>query len=183
MAKIIAQALHGELDVILVHKIGAPRQPEYAIGSIGESGNLYFNPEVAVEDLPKSFLKAAAKRELVAIKKRRQVYSKGIASKDPRGRVVILIDDGIATGSTMLAAIREVRGKRPLKVVVGAAVAPPRTCQRLKAEADELVILESPSEFMAVGQFFLDFAPVTDEEIVQLLENQTSPSEGSYQHG
>ncbi len=169
MARIIAEALDAELDVILVHKIGAPFQPEFAIGAVGERSEVYLNPEVGAMDIPQGYLEEEAKRQRELLKKRRQMYTPTSGPKDLRDRTVIIVDDGIATGSTMIAAIREVRTHDPRQVIVAAAVAPPPTAVRLSKEADRVILLDEPAGFYAVGQFFQNFEQVTDRDIVELL--------------
>lgn len=165
----IAQAIHGDLDVILVHKIPAPGQPELAIGAIDESGNISVNPIAEQMGADKTYVEAEAARQLDTIKTRRKQYTPARAPLSPRGRSVIVVDDGIATGATMSAAIKALRSQHPEKIIVAVAVAPPSTVDRLKTEADEVICLEQPINFYAVGQFFEDFSPVTDQDVMNLL--------------
>jgi predicted phosphoribosyltransferase len=167
MARVIADALGGDLDVVLVRKLRAPGQPELAIGAVDESGTVlkgrYF--DIATEE----YLREEVRTQLGILRKRREQYTRAQAAVDPAGRIVIVVDDGIATGSSMLSAIRSVRARKPKKVVVAIAVAPPSSIASIKAEADEVVCLYVPEDFFAVGQFFEDFSEVTDEMVVAAL--------------
>jgi putative phosphoribosyl transferase len=167
MARLIADALGGDLDVVLVRKLRAPGQPELAIGAVDESGTVlkgrYF--DIATED----YLREEVRTQLGILRMRREQYTRAQAAVDPAGRIAIIVDDGIATGSSMLSAIRSVRARTPKKVVVAIAVAPPSTLARVEAEADEVVCLHAPEDFFAVGQFFDDFSEVTDDMVVAAL--------------
>jgi predicted phosphoribosyltransferase len=168
MAEIIADALGGELDVVLVHKLSHPDQPEFAIGAIDESGNAYL-AEWATE-LGAQFLAEEKQRQLAVLRRRRAQYTPLRPPIDPRGRIAIVVDDGIATGSTMIAALRAVRARQPKKLICAVAAAPPQTVRSISREADAIVCLTTPVEFFAVGQFFEDFTQVTDEDVVTILQ-------------
>lgn len=172
MAEIIANALGGELDVLLVHKLSHPEQPEFAIGAVDESGNTYF-AEWATE-VDSEVLKEEKQRQLAVLRRRRAQYTPLRPPIDPRGRIAIVVDDGIATGSTMIAALRAVRAKKPKKLICAVAVASPRAARAISREADAMVCLTTPAEFFAVGQFFEDFAQVTDQDVVDILERHKS---------
>lgn len=169
MAKFIADALGGELDVVLVHKLTHPEQPELAIGAIDEQGNAFLSDWAA--DLDPTYLEAEKKRQLAVLAKRRATYTPARQSIDPKGRIVIVVDDGIATGSTMTAALRALRGHKPKKLVGAVAVASPDAARAMLHECDSMVCLNVPAEFYAVGQFFDDFAQVTDEEVIAILKH------------
>ena len=169
MAKFIADALGGELDVVLVHKLTHPEQPELAIGAIDEQGNAFISDWAA--DLDPTYLEAEKKRQLAVLAKRRATYTPARQSIDPKGRIVIVVDDGIATGSTMTAALRALRGHKPKKLVGAVAVASPDAARAMLHECDSMVCLNVPAEFYAVGQFFDDFAQVTDEEVIAILKH------------
>jgi predicted phosphoribosyltransferase len=167
MARIIADALGGELDVVLVRKLRAPAQPELAIGAVDEAGSVlkgrYF--EVADEE----YVREEVRAQQDIIRARRQMYTRAQKAVDPAGRIVVIVDDGIATGSSMLAAIRSVRARKPRKLVVAIGVAPAQSLGAIRAEADEVICLQAPADFYAVGQFFDDFSEVTDEMVVTAL--------------
>ena len=169
MAKFIADALGGELDVVLVHKLTHPEQPELAIGAIDEQGNAFISDWAA--DTDPTYLEAEKKRQLAVLAKRRATYTPARQSIDPKGRIVIVVDDGIATGSTMTAALRALRGHKPKKLVGAVAVASPDAARAMLHECDSMVCLNVPAEFYAVGQFFDDFAQVTDEEVIAILKH------------
>ena len=168
MAKFIADALGGELDVVLVHKLTHPDQPELAIGAIDEQGNAFIAEWAA--DLDPLYLEAEKKRQLEVLARRRATYTPARSAIDPKGRIVIVVDDGIATGSTMTAALRALRGRQPKKLVGAVAVASPDAARAMRHECDSIVCLKVPAEFYAVGQFFDDFAQVTDDEVVAILK-------------
>jgi putative phosphoribosyl transferase len=174
MGKIIAEALDGDLDVVLVHKLGAPDNPELAIGSVDESGHVYLGDhayELGVDD---DYIATEKQAQLTTLRKRRAQYTPVRSPLDPGGRIVIVVDNGIATGASMIAALRAVRAKKPQKLVAAVAVAPPDTIARMGKEADEVVCLYEPEFFMAVGQFFDDFSQVTDEQAIAILRQAHS---------
>jgi predicted phosphoribosyltransferase len=167
MARVIADALGGDLEVVLVRKLRAPAQPELAMGAVDETGAIlkgrYF--DVATED----YLGEEVRTQLGILRMRREQYTRAQAPVDPAGRIAIIVDDGVATGSSMLSAIRSVRGRKPKKVIVAIGVAPPSSLARIEAEADEVICLYTSEDFFAVGQFFDDFSEVTDDMVVAAL--------------
>jgi predicted phosphoribosyltransferase len=169
MACIVADRLGGDIDVVLVRKLRAPGNPEYAIGSVDESGWSYISPAAAAAGADEAYIDREKAAQMKTISERRKLYTAHRAPSDPRGRVVIVIDDGLATGSTMIAALHALRARAPQKLVCAVPVAPPETLDRVRASCDEVVCLHAPEEFYAVGQFYRDFAQVTDEEVVRLL--------------
>lgn len=170
MGRVIADALGGDLDVVLVHKLGAPGNPEYAVGAIDENGDIELRGGGSLEGDAR--LRAEADEQLAQLRERRQRYSPVRPPIDPSGRVVVLVDDGAATGATLMAAVRLVRAKGPARIVVALGVAPPDTAERLRDVADEVVCLETPQLFAAVGQFFERFDQVSDDEVITLLSAQ-----------
>lgn len=168
MAAIIAKALGGELDVVLVHKLSHPSQSEFAVGAIDESGNTYLADWA--EELGVDMIAQEKERQLATLRRRRAQYTPLHPSTDPRGRIVIVVDDGVATGSTMIAALRAVRARQPKKLLCAVAVASPEALRIMAREADVVVYLTAPAEFFSVGQFFDDFAQVTDEDVVAILQ-------------
>ena len=167
MARIIADTLGGELDVVLVRKLRAPAQPELAIGAVDEAGTVLEGRYFYVAD--EDYVRREIETQLDIIRARRQMYGGAEKAVNPAGRIVVIVDDGIATGSSMLAAIRSVRARKPRKLVVAIGVAPPQSLVQIQAEADEVVCLYAPADFYAVGQFFGDFSEVTDEMVVAAL--------------
>jgi len=169
MGKIMAKELSGELDVVLVHKMGAPGQEELAIGAIDETGHVYLHPYAEQLHVSKEYLAEEKEKQIEILKERRNLYSPQRSPKDPKDRIVIIVDDGIATGSTMTAALNAIRAKGPKKLIAAVAVAPPETAKSLRESADEVLCLETPENFYAVSQFFESFSQVSDEEVVQTL--------------
>jgi predicted phosphoribosyltransferase len=167
MARIIADELAGDLDVVLVRKLRAPGQPELAIGAVDEGGHvlkgMYF--DVASDE----YVREEIRNQREIIRNRRELYTRAQPAIDPAGRLVIIVDDGIATGSSMLSAIRSIRARKPRKIIVAVGVAPPATLSRMEPDADEVVCLYATEDFYAVGQFFDDFSEVTDDLVVAAL--------------
>lgn len=176
MARIIADTLDGELDVVLVRKLRAPGFAELAIGAVDDTGAIlkgaYFT------DADEEYLREEVRAQQEVLRARREIYTRAQKAIDPAGRVVIIVDDGIATGSSMLAAIRSVRARRPQKIVVAIGVAPPDSLARIRLEVDELVCLHAPIGFAAVGQFFDDFSEVTDDMVVAALSREVPAGHG-----
>jgi predicted phosphoribosyltransferase len=170
MAKIIADALGGELDVVLVHKLRAPSQPELAIGAVDEAGNVLLSGYGL--DIDEAYLAVEKRAQLEILRKRRAQYTPSRGAIEPKDRIVIVVDDGIATGSTMTAALRSIRKSKPKKLVGAVAVASPRAARAMSREADAIVCLEVPAEFYAVGEFFEDFSQVSDEEVAAILQKK-----------
>jgi predicted phosphoribosyltransferase len=167
MAKIIADALGGELDVVLVRKLGYPGQPELAIGAVDESGAAFLADYAA--EVGAAYLEAEKKEQLEVIRRRRALYTPTRLPIDPHDRIVIVVDDGIATGATMITALRAIRAKKPKKLISAVAVASSQAARSIARECDALVCLDVPAEFYAVGQFFRDFSQVVDEDVVETL--------------
>ncbi|MBI4525582.1 MAG: phosphoribosyltransferase [Deltaproteobacteria bacterium] len=174
MARIIADTLQGELDVVLVHKLGAPNQPELAIGSVDETGHVYLSDYVRELGISDDYIEAETQAQLETLRRRRALFTPLHPPSNPKGRIVIVVDNGIATGATMIAALRAVRAKQPAKLIGAVAVAPPSTLRRIQEEADEVVCLEAPEHFYAVGEFFEDFSQVTDDEVIAILCERSS---------
>lgn len=180
MARLVAERLRGDLDVALVHKLRAPFQPELAVGSIDDAGHVYLAPFATSLGISDDQLRAEQQAQLDLLRARRQRYSAAQPRLSRTGRVVIIVDDGIATGATAIAAARAARLEGARTVVVAAAVAPPSTVSQLQREADAVVCLETPEDFGAVGEFFEDFGEVTDEQVVRdLAEHHATPAKPS----
>lgn len=169
----VAKALMAPLDVCVVRKLGAPDQPELAIGAIAEGGARVMNLELIRDlGLETSEVDAVAARELAELHRRVNTFRGGIAPAPLAGRIVILIDDGLATGATMEAAIAAVRQSAPARIIAAAPVGAADSCRRLSAVADEVVCPLRPHNFYAVGQWYEDFSPTTDEEVTALLRGE-----------
>jgi len=169
MGRIIADALGGELDVVLVRKLPAPFNPEYAIGSVDESGWTYVSDLAAAAGATPEYIEQEKQRQLTTIRRRRAEYTPLRPPIDPAGRIVIVVDDGLATGATMISALHGLRERKPAKLVCAVPVAPPDTLERVRQYADDVVCLETPYNFQAVGQFYRDFPQVEDEAVAEIL--------------
>jgi predicted phosphoribosyltransferase len=168
MGKILAEALDGDLDVVLVRKLGAPRNPELAVGSIDETGAVYLDPDTRAL-CTEEYLEAEKAAQLEALRRRRQLYAPAGPPIDARGRVTIVLDDGLATGSTMIAALRAVRARQPATLVAATGVASREALRLVGREADEVVCLETPAMLLAIGSHYRDFSQVTDDEVLATL--------------
>jgi putative phosphoribosyl transferase len=169
----VAKTLQAPLDLVLVRKIGAPFQPELAIGAVvdGERPELVVNRDVVEEcGIPESYLEKERQRQLEEIERRRELYLAGRPCAEVQGHTAIVIDDGIATGATMEAALRATRRAGPKRLVLAVPVAPPDTIERLQPEVDEVVCLMMPAYLGAIGSFYRDFRQLEDDEVIRLLE-------------
>lgn len=172
MARIIAEGLNGELSAIFVHKIPAPNHEEFAIGSIGISGVISRTASVELLKIPESYIREEAENQLRTLHQRYKKY--GLTPPDYENRTVIIVDDGIATGATVTAAIHEVQYQKPKKIVVASAVAARDSASEIRKIVDELVLLKEPESFYSVGQFYEYFPQVTDEEVMEILKPSRS---------
>lgn len=169
IAQVVAARLHGELDIVLVHKLSAPFDPEYAIGAIDENGWTYLPGVTARLREHLSFLKTEEAQQLDLLRNRRRQYTPNRGPINPEGRFAIVVDDGVATGSTMIAALHAVRVKQPAELVCAIPVAPRSSVKKLESLADRVICLHRPDHFVAVGQFYQDFPQVDDRTVVQAL--------------
>lgn len=170
MAKIIADALGGSYDVALVRKLRAPFNPELAIGSVDESGWTYVAEHAAAAGADKAYIEAEKQQQLTVIRQRRAQYTPVRPPEEPAGRVVIVVDDGLATGATMISALHGLRNRNPARLICAVPVAPPDTLDKIAVLADEVVCLLAPADFRAVGQFYAEFPQVEDEEVMRILQ-------------
>jgi putative phosphoribosyl transferase len=171
MAKIIADELEGNFDVVLVRKLRAPYQPELAIGSIDESGWAYIASHAPSTGATQEYIESEKQAQMETIRKRRAQYTPIRPPIDPAGRIVIVIDDGLATGATMISALHSLRVKNPAKLICAVPVAPPETLKIVSGMADEVVCLLVPEYFQAVGQFYRNFSQVEDDEVIEILQH------------
>jgi putative phosphoribosyl transferase len=167
----VAQALDAPLDVFIVRKLGVPGHEELAMGAIASGGVRVLNRDVLnYVSIPQKTIDAVAAREEQELQRRERSYRGARPPLELRGRTVVIVDDGLATGSTMRAAIAAVRKMEPQAIVVAVPVAAPQTCEEFRREVDEMVCLRTPEPFQAVGLWYDDFSQTTDEEVHDLLE-------------
>lgn len=169
----VARALHAPLDVFVVRKLGVPGHEELAMGAIASGGVRVLNDDVVrMLDVPDAAIDAVARDEQRELERRESLYRDGRPPADVRGRTVVLVDDGLATGSTMRAAEAAVRSLHPRAVVVAVPVGAAETCEEIRALADEVVCPHTPAGFRAVGQWYEDFSQTTDDEVRKILDRR-----------
>lgn len=169
----LAAILGADLDIVLSHKLGAAGNPELAIGAVGEDGKLFLN-QTLVSELgeDKTYIEQEKIRQFAVIKRRIEEYRQILPKVSLKDRPVIVTDDGIATGATMYAALWIARAEHPERLLAALPVGPPDTLKRLAEDADDLLCLRAPSFFAAIGQFYLDFSQVEDEEVLEILRKE-----------
>jgi len=170
MAAVLADELGGELDVVIVRKLRAPHHPEFAIGAVTEGGRVMLHEDVVRQlRVPPSYLEQEQREQLEAIEERKRRY-RSVREKVPlEGRVVVVVDDGFATGATMRAALWGARREHPKRLIAAAPVGAPETVREMADHADEVVCLRAPAVFGAVGAFYRRFDQVSDDEVVEVL--------------
>jgi putative phosphoribosyl transferase len=178
MGSLLAERLGGELDVVLVRKLRSPFSPEYAIGAIDEAGWAYIAPHAQAAGASERYIEEEKREQLAVLHERRSRYTPGRAAADPAGRTVIVVDDGLATGSTMLAALHAVRARGPARLVCAVPVASAPALDLVRPYADEIVCLHAPADFHAVGQFYRVFGQVDDEEAIAILAQAPARTAG-----
>lgn len=174
MGVVLARRLHAQLDLVLVRKLRAPGAPEYAVGAIDEAGWAYIAPHARAAGATPDYLEQEKRTRLAELRHRRDLYSPGRTAVDADGRIAIVVDDGLATGATMLAALHAVRARHPARLVCAVPVASPSSLALVRPHADEVVCLQAPADFAAVGQFYRSFPQVEDEEVTALLRTPTA---------
>jgi predicted phosphoribosyltransferase len=165
----VAKALHLELDIVIPRKIGAPGNPELAIGAVAKGVAMLNEPIIRELAIPRSFIDQEIRRQVEEIDRRRRLYLGDKAPIDLEGKTVIIVDDGLATGYTALASVNAVKQEKPRKIVLAVPVAPTDACERLLKEVDEIICLETHELFYAVGQFYEVFEQTTDSEVIDIL--------------
>jgi putative phosphoribosyl transferase len=178
----IARALNAPLDLLLVRKIGVPWQPELALAAVvdGDDPQVVIDEEVQGQSgVSRTYIDGEAKEQLREIERRRAVYLQGRSPVAVENRTAIVVDDGIATGTTVRAALKALRRRKPARLILAVPVAPPETIDALAADVDQIVCLEQPSPFYAIGLYYIDFHQVSDEEVMAALAAATPLRSGT----
>ncbi len=166
----VAKALNSSIDLIIPRKIGAPAQPELAIGAVTEDGTTILNQDILrYLEVSDDYVKEEARHQVEEIKRRMMKYLGDRPRPSLEAKVVILVDDGVATGATIRAAIASIRKRKPASIVLAIPVGSPDTIEELRREADEVICLMTPEPFFAIGQFYKSFEQTSDEEVIQIL--------------
>ncbi len=167
----IAKELNANLDIVVPRKIGSPGNPELAIGAVAQDGSLYLD-ENLIRDLEVSedYIKKQKEKEVNEIKRRLKIYRKGKKFPSLKDKILIVVDDGIATGSTMKVTIKFLKKRKPKKIIIATPVVPKDTAEELREVVDEVIALEEPIFMQAIGEFYLDFRQTEDEEVIKILK-------------
>ena len=173
----VARALDGDLDVIVARKLGSPVSPELAVGAVTSDGARYLNQEaIDMLEVSPEYLESVTREQVAEAQAREQRFRAGRPPLAVEGRVVIVVDDGLATGSTMIAAVRSVRARKPAKLGIAVPVAPRETVAAMRAESDDVVCPETPEPFIAVGIHYQDFSQTEDEEVQRIMGEWHAPA-------
>jgi len=174
----VAKTLGLPLDVFVARKIGAPGNPELAIGAVASDGTVVLDElSISLMGVPKQYIEKETERQKEEIRKRIQAYRGGREGYSLQGKIVILVDDGVATGATIIASLRAIKASNPSQTILAVPVAPPDTVEKLRCEADKVICLYTPSPFWAVGAFYVNFEQISDEEVQALLAELASGEE------
>lgn len=171
MGKVIAEQLAGELDLVLVHKLCAPFDPECAVGSIDETGWTYLDPQLPANLKTGFMLEHEKTRQLAALQRRRALYTPHLEPADPKGRTTIIVDDGLATGATMMAALHTIRAREPAELICAVPVAATQSLERVLPVADKVVCLHATPSLGAVSHYYTHYRQVEDDEVKEILES------------
>lgn len=173
LADVVANRIGADFDIAIPRKLGAPGNEELAIGAVMEDGTEYVNRYlVAALRVPQAYIQEEKERQVAEVRRRSSAYRKAGLGYDIRGRTVILVDDGVATGATVIAAARWVRKQKPALLVIAVPVAPAQTIEALRHESDDVVALSAPRDFGAVGEFYMEFGPVSDEQVAAIMRRR-----------
>jgi predicted phosphoribosyltransferase len=180
----VARALEAPLDVFIVRKLGVPAHRELAMGAIASGGVRVLNRDVVdAYGLSDASIDEVVRDEAAELERRERTYREGRAALELSGRIVLLVDDGLATGASMKAAVEAVRLRGPARIVVAVPVGSPETCREFAGIADEIVCVRTPEYFSAVGQWYRDFSQTSDEEVRQLLHEDAAAARGARTSG
>lgn len=180
VAREIARALDADLDIVLARKLGAPGQPELAMGSVAENGEVFLNPEVVdTLGVDRRYIDLETERQMREIRRRSQLIRSVLPKTPISGRTAIVTDDGVATGATMQAALWAIRQENPANLIAAIPVASEEALIRISADADEVICLRRPYFFYAVGQFFHHFSQIEDDEVLRILEEEAARRKGA----
>lgn len=169
LAKVIAERLDGELDVVLAHKFGAPFDPEFALGAVDETGWTYLSPYAQEYAAGSNTIQEEKTRQVEKLRARRAQYTPHRPPVDPQDRIAIVVDDGIATGATMIAALHAIRSRKPAELICAAPVGALQSIDLIKPVADKVVCARAVSDLFSIGRFYRDFRQVEDEEVIDIL--------------
>ncbi|MFJ7565349.1 phosphoribosyltransferase [Herminiimonas sp. NPDC097707] len=169
MGKVLAERLHGELDIVLAHKLASPFNPEFAIGAIDETGWVYLSSTGEEDEDTIAMTETIRERQLAELRQRRILYAPFMRPIDPQGRIAIVVDDGLATGATMIAALHAVRARQPAELICAIPVAASDSLEKITPLVDKVVCLHETWQFGAISQFYAQFSQVDDEEVRQIL--------------
>jgi predicted phosphoribosyltransferase len=173
VAQELARALEADLDIVLAHKLRTPGHTELAMGSVAEDGRLFLNEEVIRElEVDDTFISQEKARQMAEIRRRTELFRHARPKVPLAGKTVIVTDDGVATGATTQAALWAVRLERPEKLIAALPVGPEDTIMRLAEDVDEMICLRTPPLFAAVGQFYIRFEPIEDEDVLEILKEE-----------
>lgn len=172
-AAAIASVLSCDIDIMLTHKIGAPYNSELAIGAMSEEGKIFLNERmIKMLDVDASYIEAEKQKQLNELERRQKLFRSIYPKISLKNRIVVITDDGVATGATVQVALWVARQEKPKKLIGAFPVAPPDTLKKLSHDADEIVCLKAPETFQALSQFYLNFNQVSDEEVLDILRNE-----------
>lgn len=171
MAALIARRLEGDFDLVLVRKLHAPGAPEFAVGAVDEAGWVYLAPHASAVGATADYVAGQKAEQLQELARRRELYTPGRSHPEVAGRTVVIVDDGLATGATMVAALHAVRQRGPARLVCAVPVASEESVKLVRQYADEVVCLDVPRRFAAVGQFYLSFPQLEDDQVIALMRD------------